>query len=248
MGFAAKGESPASEAAAVAAIQAILDTVHPGNTLTLTWNDKICSRIVCRVRERRSLIGVTALRAVEKLFQGDVYMNQPVAIRSYTAYAAGLDGPGFWKVPTPENCTTDPEAPGYIRAKGYLESPLIIARVAPFLKNEEFGIPQAHTDGKYNFDGIMPTGLFSLAAAGVERALNLYTATGILPTALPKFSKTTAGTAVAGYSKNIRAFTASRWTSLLKAGGGLPSVDTVVPVSSTLQDGLRDVMYIPSSP
>jgi hypothetical protein len=40
--------------------------------------------------------------------------------------------------------------------------------VSPFLKNEEFIVPEQRTDGTYDFSD-MPAGLFALAAAGVSQ-------------------------------------------------------------------------------
>jgi hypothetical protein len=62
MMFAAKGESAASEIAAVKSVQAILDDVHPGNTLKVVWGDKVCKKV------RRTVFGV---RLQEHLRKGN---------------------------------------------------------------------------------------------------------------------------------------------------------------------------------
>ncbi|KAJ7637909.1 hypothetical protein DFH06DRAFT_1478505 [Mycena polygramma] len=99
--------------------------------------------------------------------------------------------------------------------------------------------------GDYDRSGL-PHGLFALAAAGVERALKLYTATGVRDAVLPQFKRSTVGTAVAGYGKNIDRFKRSRWESLLAATGastdGEPANRAVA-----IDDSLRDTMYVPSS-
>ncbi|KAJ6609297.1 hypothetical protein B0H10DRAFT_2438604 [Mycena sp. CBHHK59/15] len=248
MMFAAMGNTPTSQTMAVNAVQAILDAVHPGHTLpNVVWGDKVCKKTVERIRERRSLIAQTGLKVVDETFKGEDYIHQPVAIRTYTKYAARFDGPGFWKEPTPESSPRDPKAPGYIKGSGYLESVMIIQTVAPFLKNEGFSLPDAGVDGTYDFSG-MPRGLFALAAAGVEHGLNLYKATGTREP-VPKFTRSAVSTAVAAYSRNIGRFTVSRWDSLLTAAG-VSTAGAALAASEDLpmHDALRDDMYIPSSP
>lgn len=43
----------------------------------------------------------------------------------------------------------------------------MIKTITPFLKNEEYTMPDAKSDGTYDFSH-MPTGLFGMAAAGVR--------------------------------------------------------------------------------
>ncbi|KAJ7804879.1 hypothetical protein B0H14DRAFT_2383394, partial [Mycena olivaceomarginata] len=82
----------------------------------------------------------------------------------------------------------------------------------------------------------------------VERAFNAFTATGVRSAAIPKFSKAESGTAVAGYAKNISRFTSSRWGSLLKACGVRAESGVATPEDMMVLDGVRDSMYILSSP
>ncbi|KAJ7874189.1 hypothetical protein B0H14DRAFT_3437869 [Mycena olivaceomarginata] len=124
---------------------------------------RTCSKIP--IRERRSRTVQTAVDVVDAFYKSKDYIDQPAAIRAHARYALRVDDPAFFKNPTPENCPRNIKDPGYIKPKGYLESDLMIQTVSPFLKNEEFIIPEALTDGTYDFSG-MPAGLFSLTAAG----------------------------------------------------------------------------------
>ncbi|KAJ7195085.1 hypothetical protein GGX14DRAFT_404224 [Mycena pura] len=226
--FAAKGETAASQLEAVKAIQAVLDDIHPGSTLHVVWGDQICDRAVSRVRERRSLVAQKTLDVVKDFFAAEKYANDRTAIRTYARYAVRADGPGFWKTPTPTTCPCVPEAPGYLKPNGYLESPLIIAAAAMFLKSEEYSVP----------DRRGPDG-------GIERALKLYTATGVRAP-VPKFTRGAVGTSVARYGNNIDRLTRSRWESLLAAAGA--STDDVrVHAAEAMNDDLRDAIYIASS-
>ncbi|KAJ7862311.1 hypothetical protein B0H13DRAFT_2567478 [Mycena leptocephala] len=247
MTFAVKGENRASELAAIRDVQQILDSVHPGNTLVISWADKICSRAVSRVRERRTRISQVAAGVVKKFFETDAYRNRPIAIRAYAQYAVRPDGPAFFRIPTPENIPCDPRLDNYIPGVDYMESTFIIQTVTAYISTEEFVLPQPGPDGEVNFTD-MPGGLFALAAAGVERAFNAYTDTGV-HSPPPKFSIPEVGTAVAGYSKNISRFTRRRWGKLLDACGAQAVTCTAPPKADVIVlDGIRDAMYIPSSP
>ncbi|KAF7334106.1 hypothetical protein MVEN_02316400 [Mycena venus] len=202
---------------------------------------------VSRIRERRSLVGTVALRVVEEFFGADEYKDKPIAIRQYARYAVRPDGPGFWRIPTPENIPSNPKHPNYIKGVDYLESPFIIKTATAFLKNQKYIIPEAGPDGKFDFSGL-PSGLFALSAAGVERAFNAFTATGVRPQKLPKFSQAESGTTCSGYANNIRRFTRSRWESLLNACGVEAEEAAIAPADAMAVDGIRDSMYIPSSP
>ncbi|KAJ7846476.1 hypothetical protein B0H14DRAFT_3454336 [Mycena olivaceomarginata] len=221
----AKGESNQSAATAVAAVQMVLDGEYPGNNLTVEWGDNICSRISARIREHRSAIGQAGVDVVDAFFRGHDYP--------------------FSKIPSPENSQWDPKAKGYIPGKKYMDTPLMIKTMAPFLKDTKFVLPMERgPDNKYDFSG-MPIGLFALSGAGfrVERGVNLYAETSVRPNKPPKFSQAALNTAVAGFVKNIRLFTLNCWETLLDAGGGHAVEEPVV-----VMDDYRGEIYVPSSP
>ncbi|KAJ7771417.1 hypothetical protein DFH07DRAFT_953585 [Mycena maculata] len=217
-----------------------------GNTLKVIWGDQICKRVVNRIRERRSLIGQTALENANAFFRTKHFLEQPGVIRKYARYAVRPDGPGFFKEPTPENCPPNPRAEGYIKPTGYLESPLIIQTVSVFLKNHEYHLPKHKADGTYDFSGL-PAGLFAMAVGGVERALTVYTDNGICST-VPKFTGAAAGTAILVYMSNIERFTVSQWESLLTAAGNAPTSSDAAETLEAALDGLREYAYVASSP
>ncbi|KAJ7021281.1 hypothetical protein C8F04DRAFT_1241431 [Mycena alexandri] len=246
--FTACGDSAASRDAAVQAVRKVVNEVHPGNTLPkLVWGDRICSRIVSRVRERRSLMVQAGVNVVDAFFQTKEYIGNPVAIREYARYAIRGNGPAFWKEPTPLSSPRNAKAPGYIPPDGYMESPMILGAASDFLKTAEFTIPEANTDGSFD-SSELPTGLFGLIAAGVERGLKRYVATGVRQEELPKFTKAVGGPRVAAYITNIRRFTRTRWISLLTAAR--PTA-IAPPASDKFEDefdGLTEYAYVPSSP
>lgn len=164
--FAAKGETRASELAAVRDVQQILDIVHPGNTLVIGWADKICARVsdliyiflslltfspvrqaVSRVRERRTRIAIVAARIVDEFFETDTYRNQPIAIRTYAQYAVRPDGPAFFRVPTPEHILPNPRLDNYIVCLFlYVKLKLIRTFSA---RNRLYGVRVHHPNGHY---------------------------------------------------------------------------------------------------
>ncbi|KAJ7850152.1 hypothetical protein B0H14DRAFT_3452072 [Mycena olivaceomarginata] len=243
MTFGAQG----AEAVTVKAFQTILDRIHPGNTFEIAWGDKICSRLNDRIRKRRSKIVQSGVDVVDALYKTEKYIGQPAVIRAHASWASRVDGPALYKIPTPEACPRDRTAQGYIvQTKRILESALMIQAVSPFLKNEHFVIPEKRADGTYDFSGL-PQGLFSLAAAGIERGMKLYRATGVRE-ALPKFTKAAGLTAVDGYMVNIHRFKVTRWESLLKATGNVLATANAEEEAQLTLDGLREWAYVPSSP
>ncbi|KAJ6629575.1 hypothetical protein B0H10DRAFT_2428245 [Mycena sp. CBHHK59/15] len=239
----AKGSSSGSADAAVADVQRVLDTVYPDNSYTVQWGDKICSRACDRLRDRRSRIGRTAVSATEAVFLSK-QLGTAAEIKEYAKYAVRRDGPGFWKEPAPEIIVGKP-----IKPTGYLESPLMIATLTPFLKNVNVVIPDQAADGLFTASDL-PRGLLAMAGGAVHHALLLYIATGVapvLPEKPPNFSVETSGTQVAAIMKNIQRFTWSRWSSILTAcGANLIASDGTLPngVYATYQDDV----YMPSSP
>ncbi|KAF7354561.1 hypothetical protein MSAN_01369200 [Mycena sanguinolenta] len=147
----------------------------------------------------------------------------------------------------PRTAPQDPKATGYIKPDDYLESPFIIKVLLLILRKEEFILPTEldPVTNKYDFSN-MPSGLLAMAAAGVERALRLYIETGVRPEKLPKFSKSSSGTSVTSYLKNIRRFTRSRWECMLAACG---AQTYMAPSPAPFAfDAYRDFIYTPSSP
>ncbi|KAJ7864088.1 hypothetical protein B0H14DRAFT_3862635 [Mycena olivaceomarginata] len=246
MTFGAQGADAQATAVTVNVFQTILDRIHPGNTFEIAWGDKICSRLNDRIRERRSKIVQSGVDVVDALYKTEKYIGQPAVIRAHASWASRVDGPALYKIPTPEACPRDRTAQGYIKPKGFLESALMIQAVSLFLKNEHFVIPEKRADGTYDFSGL-PQGLFSLAAAGIERGMKLYRATGVWE-ALPKFTKAAGLTAVDGYMVNIHRFKVTRWESLLKATGNVLATANAEEEAQLTLDGLREWAYVPSSP
>ncbi|KAK7031735.1 hypothetical protein R3P38DRAFT_2925458 [Favolaschia claudopus] len=246
MSFMAKGETDASKAAAVAAVQAIVDEVVPGNSLVVRWGDVVCQRMVCRARERRSAIALHAVEVVDEYFKDTYAFSTVMKVKTYARYAVRPDGPAFYREPTPEYCKCEPSAPGYIKGVDYLESQFMMDTVKRWMKGETFSIPPQRLDKTYDF-GKMPAGLFALAAAGLERAFIAYSGDGIRPPTLPKFDKVNSGTAVRGYMKNIARFGYTRWSSLMTACKS-PIVVVDEEDDDFAMGSLRDFIYLQSSP
>ncbi|KAJ6611644.1 hypothetical protein B0H10DRAFT_2223807 [Mycena sp. CBHHK59/15] len=246
--FATKGETAVSEGVALKAIRDKIDKIYPGNTLpTFLWNDVLLSWAVSRVREHRTLVIQTCLSVIDAFFKTEEYLGKPAAIMKYAKYALRVDGPAFWKIPTPESCPRDPKAPEYIKPQGYMESPMMIQIASVFLKNGELTLPTERDDASYDASGL-PVGLFGLMAGGLERGFKLYSQTSRREESVPVFKAKTHNTAIRVYVSNIERFTISRWTSLLTALGPTTVITTAPEVIDDELDGCREYAYVASSP
>ncbi|KAJ7457136.1 hypothetical protein B0H11DRAFT_2243670 [Mycena galericulata] len=246
--------------------QAILDEKYAGNSWVMEWGDAICTKAVSRVGERRSAIGKAAMVVVDRLFDSTTYyklsstpdstgssqrLRKSQKISDDARYAVRSNGPAFYKDPTPEDvCKLGANHPAYVKPRGYLESPLIIETLCSFIKDDEFRVIVTETpDGEeHDFSGL-PIGLLGMVAAAVERAYKLHT-TGVR-TKAPGFSSVNYGTAVAGFIASIQGFRRSRWDSIIKScGSQITERAAAAPVETEQDslDGLRERMYIPSSP
>ncbi|KAJ7160472.1 hypothetical protein C8R46DRAFT_1223960 [Mycena filopes] len=176
------------------------------------------------------------------------------AVASDAKYAVRSNGPAFWKTPTPQAVSLlKRDHPSYINASGYLESPVIIQTVLPFIGRQEWPLKVSVDDLGHevlsDFSGL-PIGALGMAAASVERGYRLHL-TGFRSTPL-EFSAANYGTAVNGFIAGITSFTPSRWESIFAACGAaisepVPDVESSEVEEDTL-DGLRESMYVPSSP
>ncbi|KAJ7016289.1 hypothetical protein C8F04DRAFT_1281955 [Mycena alexandri] len=233
MTFTAHGESAAACNAAVKAMRTVVDQVHPGNTLPeFVWGDKICSRVVSRVRERRCLLVQAGVDAVDSVFQTKEFVGNPAAIREYAKYAIRVDGPAFWKVPTPRSSPPESQS-AWLHSDGFMESSIIIKAASAIMARL--------TAATYRVAYL--ASLPPVSSAVFKR----YTATGVREEKLPKFTRKLGSPRVAEFMNNIRRFTLSRWTSLLDA---LEPTTTAAPVSEAADelDSYGDFVYVPSSP
>ncbi|KAF7328164.1 hypothetical protein MVEN_02573900 [Mycena venus] len=260
MGLGVFGKNPKDT---VAILQKVLDETYPGNTWVLQWGDSICSKVVSRIGERRSAIARFPTQLVDEKYKGpDFYkplespipgsrVPDPDKIAADVRDALRANGPAFFKYPTPAHLSNlDPMDPTYIKPTGYLESSVIADTVKQFIKDEEFGVFVTETaDGEVLDFSELPTGLLGMAAAATERAYKNHI-TGVRVTKVPEFSSANYGTAVAGFIMSIKKFRTSRWESIIESCGGGVMQLTADPVASDSVnlDGVRENMYIPSSP
>ncbi|KAJ6478432.1 hypothetical protein DFH09DRAFT_1341941 [Mycena vulgaris] len=252
--------------ATVAILQGVLNDKYPGNTWKMKWGDAICAKAVSRIGERRSAIGKGAVIAVDRKYDGLHYyedltsstpgVRKTALIKSDARYALRKNGPAFYKYPTPENvCLLNPKDPAYIKPKDYLESKIIIDSISQYLTGDLFQLVIAEDEhGKEIVDpsSELPIGALAMAAAAAERAYELHKS-GVRVKARD-FSSTNVGTAVRGYVTSIKTLSVSRWESLIAACGG--SVDERAAAAAEESDdcqyesldGVREAMYIPSTP
>ncbi|KAJ6540709.1 hypothetical protein B0H19DRAFT_1239830 [Mycena capillaripes] len=242
LSFATVGTDPINPGKeTVEILQNLLNELYPGTGWRLEWGDPICGRAVARLRERRSAIATAA--------DSKYYTNDTPAVRLSNVIAADAKdalrpgGSAFYKNPTPLN---DPE----VKPRGFLEGEAVIAAVAPHMSAHDWtlGFTQDSEGNDVVDYSELPVGLLGMGAAAAERAYGLHT-TGNR-TKPRDFSAANYGTAVAGYIHSIKSFKASRWQSIIEACGAAvsePAFDEEVNGEISL-DGVRETMYIPSSP
>ncbi|KAJ7238131.1 hypothetical protein B0H12DRAFT_1075397 [Mycena haematopus] len=242
-------EVPGKESVVI--LQNLVNELYPDVQYNVEWGDAICARFVARIGERRSAIGKSGVQVVDNGFEGlkyyaDLASDTPAArlisvIADDAKYALRSNGPAFYKVATPKEKPT-----------GFLESKAVISTIAPFIQGHEWKINVSYDhDGNEVLDySELPVGLLGMGAAAVERAYKLHL-TGVRSAKPRDFSAANYATAVAGFVKSIKKFKASRWESILRACGVTPSELTAeedAPVEEASLDGVREHMYIPSSP
>ncbi|KAJ7646624.1 hypothetical protein FB45DRAFT_1098565 [Roridomyces roridus] len=217
-----------NNATSIAFVQKTINDMFPENTYTVQWGDAIMSRLYARSNERRSGYGQAGVNVfVQYLADNADTLKTPEDIANFT--------------PTPRKylTITDPRHPKYQRPKGLFESEFVIGVLAPMLK---VGLDPA---------GCAPVGAVALAAAAVERGLMRYR-TGV-PSSVDKFSKSTSGTAVAGYIVSAKQLSEQAWERIIEACNVPTAAQSVSEDKDdndpiTTLDGNRENLYEPSSP
>ncbi|KAJ7186509.1 hypothetical protein C8R46DRAFT_1024564 [Mycena filopes] len=240
--------------------QHILDELYPEVKWSLKWDDPICSKAVCRLREERARFAKRGMGYADDEFQNKKYFNGnglrlSTLIASDAKYAVRSNGPAFYKVPTPQAVgLLRSDNPAYINPRGYFESAAVIHTVSPVVGKGEWALrvyKDENNKDKVDLSGL-PVGALGLAAAGVERGYKLHV-TGIRAKPLD-FSADNFGTAVDGWIEGIKGLRASHWQSIIAACGAAVTADLKEEeeepdseVEEETLDGVRERMYIPSS-
>ncbi|KAJ7798570.1 hypothetical protein B0H14DRAFT_3886416 [Mycena olivaceomarginata] len=216
------------------------DPEDPGRWV-LAWGDVICARAVKRLRDRRCAFAKIGARLVDASFEDAKYYSDKKADQPHlrlskvvaddAKYAVRSNGPAFWKTPTPLAVgLLKRDNPAYIKPIGYLESPAIVKTVLPFIGKQEWPLNVSVNDkGQEVISDIsgLPIGALGMGAASVEP--------------------------VNGFIAGITSFTPSRWESIFAACGAAISepvldLEESSEVEEETLDGLREAMYVPSSP
>ncbi|KAJ6492326.1 hypothetical protein C8R45DRAFT_990933 [Mycena sanguinolenta] len=248
-----------AEAETIAVLQEVLDRNYAGSGYCIKAKSPIYLKAIARMGERRGAYGKGAIKAVDEIFKAAKYYrsmddaDDPATlivekVREDATYALRFNGPALYKLPTPRDCTLEPEDEGYIKPKDFLESRAFIETVKPLLKNGDYKIVRKTDGEKTTLDlSFLPVGAMIMGAVAVERAYTLYTRGDRATNVIPDFSATNYATAAAGYLASIENFSERRWTCILAALGLTASVSDAPKPRHSL-DGRRERMYIPSSP
>ncbi|KAJ6533561.1 hypothetical protein B0H19DRAFT_1186282 [Mycena capillaripes] len=257
-------EEPGKEI--VAFLRALLDDLFPGNTWVVKWGDAICSKAVSRIGEHRSALARASCFLVDQKYGGHDYstpLESPIPsarVRNVENLKIAADardalrpnGTAFYRDPTPKHaCDLKPTDTGYIKPTGYLETAIIVETMSQVIKGHDFPIVVTKTaEGDVLDFSQLPTGALGMSAAAAERAYKAHV-TGVRVEKPPAFSSTNYGPAVAGFITSIKQFKSSRWESIIKSCGAKITECAAAKaeaLESDSLDGLRECMYIPSSP
>ncbi|KIM39261.1 hypothetical protein M413DRAFT_29440 [Hebeloma cylindrosporum] len=191
----------------VALLQAIIEEVYPDVEYKVTATDSIHFLAYNRINERRSSIGSNAISIVK---QHIGTLNGEQAAKDWLRWSRRVDGPLFFKTPSPIDSPNDQKDPGYQFPGGRLLSPFIIGLATPLL-----GLRA----GSASYNG-HPKGLIALIMAALERAVKHFSK----PLDKVKdFSKEFWGSKVRTYYDGFHGkngIADSRWRELVEACSG----------------------------
>ncbi|RDB20421.1 hypothetical protein Hypma_012520 [Hypsizygus marmoreus] len=242
-------------------VQEVLELVFPGTSYQVVRGSKLFDKASDRVGEKRGHFGSRAIKVVKAFFEQRQFSNNPEEIARYAKWAARKDGPGIWRLPSPQHII-DPKHPDYtVHHQPCLISPILtpvcfqlpvyifesrfmVETIEPLLKSAKNSVG--------NFGN--PQGCVALAATAVERAFRMFLTGEFIEPQGPRklFSGDINSDAVKQYLKTIGKFSDRRWRCLLDAYGtnteDSKGVDEVGLFDELLLENGREDLYIASSP
>ncbi|KAF9554567.1 hypothetical protein CPC08DRAFT_766634 [Agrocybe pediades] len=189
----------------ISLLQNILQHVYPDVNYKVTAHDSVHFLAYNRINERRSSIGSDALFLVkEHLATIREQKGGPAGEKAATEWlrwCMRMDGPLFFRDPSPFTGPTSKNDPSYVFPGGRLLSPFIIKLATPCLK---LAVGLVINAG-------YPRGLVALIMAALECAVHHLSKPLV---ALQEFSKEHWGEKVHVYYNSLRTIPESRWQEL----------------------------------
>ncbi|KAL1740671.1 hypothetical protein HDZ31DRAFT_76726 [Schizophyllum fasciatum] len=225
----------------VAVVQLLVDELWPSEHYVVWYGDELFEKLVARVGEKRGLIDKAASKVVADAFAQPPYKDNVTKTEAYARWAGRLNGPGLFRVPTPESCTLRKGQPGYIKPAGMFESVYYIDTLRPFLKAYEQA--QRVSFGR-------PIALLGMVAYAIERHFRAYRKLNQGQKVQPgDFSKDNAAVRVMDHMNNVRRFSDRRWDAIYTLCGAEKKEEKEIdPFNEDALDEDRHDLYEPSSP
>ncbi|KAJ7482261.1 hypothetical protein B0H11DRAFT_2232482 [Mycena galericulata] len=188
----------------VGVLQVIVNLVYVKTTYKVKKGCPIYTASMGRLADKRHLIGLMTMKIVDTFFTSSEYADKPAKTAKYARWAIEATGPAWYEVPCPRGLLSG--VPGYAPPTGLFRSKFCIVPLTAYVKST------AKSKGEF---GNRYIGAVAMICAGIERAFNQYTGTGV-KTLNGSFSKDRVGDYVTGFSKTAQRLEDSRWTKLMQ--------------------------------
>ncbi|KAH6911315.1 hypothetical protein BKA70DRAFT_57124 [Coprinopsis sp. MPI-PUGE-AT-0042] len=191
-------------------VQAAVNTVYPKATYRVRIKGEPFYLLAYnRINDRRARISNLALERLSTHLKGFRLTSEA---HDFLMWARRLDGPLFFKEPTPASCKASRDEPGYVPPSGRLRSPFVVDLVRDALSHSKNAlyVPNVTSGASY------PIGLFALVMISLERAASVLDADGAIPQKMKKFSEENYGAQLKTYVGAMNAITADQWDEILQ--------------------------------
>ncbi|KAH6868893.1 hypothetical protein BKA70DRAFT_1358907 [Coprinopsis sp. MPI-PUGE-AT-0042] len=220
-------------------VQDVVKTVYPHVTYPVKMKDDAFYLLAYnRINDRRAAISNSALERLSAHLKAFRLTSEA---HDFLMWARRLDGPLFFKEPTPASCKVSRDDPSYIAPSGRLRSPFVVDLVRDALSHSKNAVRTPASSTRY------PIGLFALVMVSLERAAAVLTADGATPGKMKKFSEENYGAQLKTYVSAMNAITPEQWDEILEEYD-IASEDTDDPSNISIADNDRLNVFSFESP
>ncbi|KAF4616107.1 hypothetical protein D9613_011304 [Agrocybe pediades] len=222
----------------VSLLQNILIHVYPDVDYKVTATESIHFLAYNRINEKRSSIGSDAINIIKgHLVEIREKPSGGPGDKEWLRWCMRVDGPLFFKDPSPFTSPTDKHDPNYVIPGGRLLSPFIIQLATPLLS---FSVGSVINGGH-------PKGLIALIMAALERAVKHISMPSV---GLDDFSKEHWGEKVRVYYHSLSNIPESRWQELryLCSSKRVQEEEEAHAADLSIMDAARPFVFDFSSP
>ncbi|KAJ7454903.1 hypothetical protein B0H11DRAFT_2200469 [Mycena galericulata] len=218
-------------------IQMIVNLVFVKTTYKVKKGCPIYTTSISRLADKRHLIGSMTIKIIDTFFTSSEYADKPTKTARYARWAIEETGPAWYEVPTPRGLLRG--VPGYAPPTGLFRSKFCLVPLTAYVKST------AKSKGEF---GNRYIGAIAMICAGIERAFNQYTTTGV-KTLNGSFSRERVGDYVTGFSQTAQRVEDSRWNKLMQCCIAQMQIDNGHLISASASMNVnRAALALGSSP